>query len=188
LIYRGNIPENDFLSRPGRIIGGKFIKLARSINGSEGTAKKWVKALEYLTLRTDLRCLTMLTWTDVVAARHLFRPNKAWCPSCYEEWYRNDRIVYAPLLWSINAVTACVRHVTLLRERCHHCGRQHSYLTACLVPGYCPYCKQWLGRSENLVTSIDYKLRGEQLKWQSWVAEHLGRLLASVPYLVAPPL
>src|ERR1044071_646409 len=59
LIYRGGMSEKDFLIRPGRILGGKFIKLARSINGTEKTAKKWAQALESLTLRNDLNYLTM---------------------------------------------------------------------------------------------------------------------------------
>ena len=42
--------------------------------------------LEALTMRSDLRTLTLTPWADVFSISTSLRSTKAWCPNCYEEW------------------------------------------------------------------------------------------------------
>src|SRR5215213_3408755 len=70
-------PENTTVRR----LSGQL----RSVNGISGSSIAWIELLEQLTFRTDLRFLTMYTWSTVISPRQLLRTNRAWCPTCYEE-------------------------------------------------------------------------------------------------------
>jgi transcriptional regulator with XRE-family HTH domain len=166
-------------------MGGRFMELAKSVNGTGTIAEKWIEALAALTRREDLRYLTMRTWCNVLATRNLLHPKQTWCPDCYEEWRINGQNIYQPLLWSLSVVTACVHHRRRLSKHCHYCKRQHNPLTARAVPGYCPTCKKWLGIST--ISSIDEKLSVEEYKWQCWVTKNVGEMLATASRLPASP-
>src|SRR5436305_14932551 len=55
------------------------------MNVSEYRACSTVHALETLTLRTKLRCLTLLALAELLPPRKLTRQTLAWCPLCYQE-------------------------------------------------------------------------------------------------------
>jgi hypothetical protein len=185
LVYKQYLSKKDFLSRPGMIMGGRFMDLAKSLNGTGSIARKWIGALETLTSRKDLHCLTMITWDKVLANRDLFRSKQVWCPLCYEEGYQEEeQTVYQPLLWTFKVITSCVRHQLRLRTSCKNCNRQHNLLTARSIPGFCPYCKNWLGASDTSIAPDG--LTDEELEWQAWVTAQVGELLASAS-TVSPP-
>jgi hypothetical protein len=69
-----------------------FWKRSTMLNGTCSTASNWVHTIEQLTLRNDLRFLTMLTFANVLSWRGLVRPTQAWCPLCYEEWRKSVHV------------------------------------------------------------------------------------------------
>jgi transcriptional regulator with XRE-family HTH domain len=161
-------------------------KETRAINGTRTLAKDLVRALEGLTLRGDLRFLTLLPWAEVLPPRDLIRPYHAWCPACYQEWRQAAEVVYEPLLWSLSVVTFCPRHHRRLQSACPYpdCRRRLPALAQRSRPGYCPWCERWLG--EEREPAGDAELREEELRWQSWVTSSVGELLAATPALSAP--
>ncbi|HEY6411478.1 MAG TPA: TniQ family protein, partial [Ktedonobacteraceae bacterium] len=145
-------------------------------------------ALEQLTLRRDLRFLTMLTFTNVLSSRGLFRFTQAWCPACYEEWKEADQVIYQPLLWTLEVIQVCPRHGLLLHLRCPYtdCEQALSALTPRSQLGYCAQCERWLGRP------FQYKGSSQGLgikvhERQQWTGTIVGELLAAAPALPAPP-
>ena len=82
-LYHNGHPTYDHLT--------KFWKQSAFLNGTSMEARNWVQAMEQLTLRCDLRFLTMLTWSSVLSSRGLLRPTQAWCPACYQEWRERGR-------------------------------------------------------------------------------------------------
>jgi hypothetical protein len=134
-------------------------------------------------LRSDLSRLTLLRWSDVLSNLHLLRPKRAWCPICYEERKIAGQIVYEPLIWCINAVTACVVHRRRLQTTCHFCNRQSYALASKSRPGFCSACGKWLGRSSTLPFSADEALPDSEFEWQASVLGNLGDLLSTAPDL-----
>ena len=63
------------------------------MNGLTSTTTRIVQVLESLTLQDELSILTMLPWKYVLSNRRLIRRNKAWCPSCYEEWRDAGQVI-----------------------------------------------------------------------------------------------
>ncbi len=63
-----------------------FLRLATPINGNSIMAQDWVRALTALTLRQDLRQLTLLAWSDALSERGLLQKMRHWCPACYAAW------------------------------------------------------------------------------------------------------
>lgn len=157
-----------------------------AINGLINMAANWVSALETLTLRNDLRFLTMLTWAEVLPAVGLTRQRKAWCPACFEEWRMTEQPIYDPLLWTLQVIKGCPYHRQYLQLKCPYCNQDDiPLLTWRSRPGYCPKCEHWLGIP--LKSAIgDETLEGE-LEWEIWVAETTGDLLVAAPSLSSIP-
>ena len=169
----------------GSALSNSFSTHAKAINGTGVIAKDWVTVLETLTMCKDLRFLTMLPWAAALSLRNLFRPTRAWCPSCYEEWRANHQIIYEPLLWTLRDVEMCVRHQRYLKSRCQHCGSVLPWLARCTKPGFCSKCDHWLGMSfEDRFTEV--VPADSALSWQRCVMENLEEMIASAPYLQSP--
>src|SRR6266498_2485252 len=134
----------------GSALGHSFSTHAKAVNGTGVIAKDWVRVIEGLTMRNDLRFLTMLPWANALTCRHLLRPTRAWCPCCYGEWRANEQIVYDPLLWAFSEVQVCLRHQRRLRFQCHHCARNLPWLRRRTLPGHCSKC----GRSEEHTSEL----------------------------------
>lgn len=164
-----------------------FWKDSATLNSTNLSTRDWVQALEKLTLRSDLRYLTMLTWSDVLSPRYLLRRNKAWCSFCYREWYESGIQIYEPLVWMLEVVTVCTYHNCYLNDQCvnQKCKRHLSVLAPRTRPGYCDYCGCWLGEL------LELKGGGvpteEERKWQKWVVETVGELLAAAPSMSKSP-
>lgn len=166
-----------------------FWSNTRSLNGIRTLANDWVQALETLTLRSDLRFLTLLTWADVLPSKNLQRPTLAWCPNCYQEWRQAKQVVYAPLLWTLRAIEICPRHRRRLQTQCPHldCQRSQHLLGSRSRLGYCQYCERWLGVTPDPGEIEDQALDESEIEWQRWVTNAIGELLAIAPSLSTLP-
>ena len=73
-----------------------------------------VGAVEDMTLREDLRFMTLLPWRTIVTARtaSLLRGTKAYCADCYEDAREANAIVYDPLLWGF-VVARCASNINV---------------------------------------------------------------------------
>ncbi len=167
-----------------RVLGAHHTLTA--LNGSGLMAANLVKALEALTIRSDLRFLTMLSWTEVTSKIGLLRRHRAWCPTCYEEWRMNGKVVYEPLLWAIEVVNICPQHYQRLMDRCPHCQQQLFVIAELSRPGYCSKCGEWLGSLTETYVKNNYFLPDNELYWQIYVVECIGDLIAAAPRLSSP--
>lgn len=156
------------------------------LNGTGTMALDLIMVLEALTLRSDLRFLTLLTWANVLPQRKLLRCHQAWCPNCYEDWRSTQQVIYEPLLWSIDVVTVCPRHRRRLCRECPHCTQPLPLLAPYSRPGYCSRCGAWLGTSVDSEPFSPGTVAQEELMWQTWVTNSLGELLAAAPLLPKP--
>ena len=168
---------------------GGFWAESGVVNGLRKRARDWVETLEKLTLRRDLQFLTLLFWEEVFSPRSLLRSTHAWCPVCYEEWRQAGQIVYQPLLWQLQVLGRCPRHLHPLHVRCPYpdCRRIQPYLAQRSRCGYCPRCSRWLGSSEVDENQEPAITKNDQREWQQWVSNGMGELLSMAPRLASPP-
>lgn len=80
LIDRKHLRNSESKLDRGALLAASFRTLVRAVNGTGVTARDYTSALEQLTERNNLCCLTMTTWADVLPHRNLLKPYKAWCP------------------------------------------------------------------------------------------------------------
>jgi transcriptional regulator with XRE-family HTH domain len=168
----------DYLSNPFKnSLDAFWIEAARALNGIGALARDWAYGLEGLTLRTDLRFLTLLPWATVLTQQRLLRFTRAWCPDCFMEWQAAEQPIYEPLLWNMSSVSLCVRHQRPLIEQCPHpdCRATLPVLASHFRPGYCSKCSRWLGVATD---RPNLSWTAEQWHWQIWVAEMIGELVA----------
>lgn len=157
-----------------------------ALNGTGLMATNLVRALQALTLRSDLRFLTLLFWAQVLSRRGLLRHQRAWCPTCYQQWRDNDQSIYEPLLWSITTAQVCPYHHHCLLSQCPHCHQQQLVISSHSQPGHCDKCGQWLG--SHLQTIPTCLIESEQQRnWRFYVVNNLGQLIATAPRLNSPP-
>lgn len=166
--------------------GSQIYMCARTLNGLGTMAEDWVNLLETLTLRRDLRFLTMLTWKQVIPQQGLSRYKRAWCPSCYHQWRERKQPIYEPLLWSIDEITICVNHSRRLVHECSHCKSSLPHMAPHHRPGYCSKCWRWLGSTTNEPASLDTEIQEGELEWQTWVVKNVGELIASSQHSLIP--
>jgi hypothetical protein len=158
---------------PGHL--GSFSRTrSMSINGIGEVAQDWAKVLERLTMRSDLRFLTLRPWADGLPVWGLQRQTPQWCPACYEEWREHQQPVYHPLLWTLQAVTICLRHSQPLVEHCPACQKLQSAIASKRQLGYCTQCQTWLGSEQKKEASFveDHDL----VDWQTWVVNAVEEL------------
>jgi hypothetical protein len=146
--------------------------------------KQLVKAMENLTLRQDLRTLTLLPLGQVFSLRHTFHTEPFWCPMCYETWREAGVSHSEPLLWSVEGINVCLRHRCYLQLRCLRCHSLQPYLRLQSQIGFCTSCGAWLGRC---VDGASFHPKdAQQERWLFWCAEAIGQLLAAQPSLYSP--
>lgn len=160
----------------------------RSLNGIGTIAKDAVDAIGALTMRSDISHLTWLFWSDTLSLSKLFKPQRVWCPCCYEDWRITGRVIYEPLIWTLNAIEVCTKHRMRLRPDCPHCGRSQEWLAHRSRPGYCNKCREWLGTSGVSDSQRSCKLlEVSEWEYQQWVSESIGALLAASLSLSVKP-
>lgn len=156
-----------------------------TFNGILSQSAIAVYALEALTQQHALRFLTLQTWKEVFPYHLLQHATRAWCPACLEEWRSRGQVIYDPLLWTFRVMTDCTQHRCKLSTHCPQigCEREIPWLSWSSLPGYCPYCHQWLGRPASAMVEVDK----DALYSQEWITEQLGTILALAPKLESPP-
>ena len=183
----GPLIKTNYLSNTKSIVAIYGQESVRALNGTRLGALQLVRALETLTLRTDLRFLTMLSWAEVFPVLGLLKHGQAWCPLCLEEWLENKTVIYLPLLWTLNVVKVCPYHHQPLQSQCPHCHAQFLPLWHSSRPGYCLKCSGWLGSPENAEKVEPSFLEAtDEFEWDIWAANTLGSLIAQAPYQHSP--
>lgn len=169
----------------GKTHGGanlhKIYPFTGALNGAGEMAKNLVNALETLTLRNDLCLLTMLPWSKFFPHRHLLRTERAWCSVCYQDWASKRRIIYEPLLWSLEAIQVCSLHRRRLVQHCPHCHKKNYPLAWNSRPGFCSKCQEWLGASSEDELPGQEESLGEESVFEIWSANTVGEFIASTP-------
>lgn len=128
-----------------------------AVDGMLQAANIWVRAMNSLMNRSDLRRATLLSWRQTLAPRALIRTHRAWCPVCLHDFVRRGKTVYEPLAWRVADVVVCPYHRVRLEVQCPYCGRgrQPSFGAFTRV-GCCRGCGKWLGRMiPDVSTPID---------------------------------
>lgn len=157
------------------------------LNGLNPTARAFTKALEILTLQTGLEKLTCAPWGTGVPSMFLSRKSLAWCPECYDEWREAGKGIYAPLSWTIKAVSVCVKHKRVLEFSCFACGRAPGYLAANAQSGGCSRCHKLLElRKCEDSLGINNVNEGDA-RYQHWAAQTIGDWIKSAQTLPSPP-
>jgi transcriptional regulator with XRE-family HTH domain len=186
LLNKNHLRNSEARSNKKAVLANSFRTLAPAVNGHGIIAETYVGALEKLTMRDDLRYLTMLPWRGIISYRHLIRPKRAWCPACYEDWNSNGDMVYEPLIWSLAVITICVRHRRRLYSRCHKCNSELRLLASRARPGHCDVCKAWLGDFSSALSKQEKLPNDEELEWQTWAGTQVIELLKSAPTISSP--
>ncbi|WP_348251811.1 TniQ family protein [Trichocoleus sp. ST-U1] len=150
-----------------------------AINGMREMTGKLVAVLEELTMRQNLRFLTLLSCKGMIYDRGLFRNYRAWCPCCWEEWKQENTTIYEPLLWSFKDVEVCLIHKLRLREECPHCGSRLPVMARLSPAGFCSRCYEWLGQ----------EIKGEEEieKYRANI-QGISELIALTPQLGYKPI
>jgi hypothetical protein len=169
----------------GSALGNSFNTRARALNGNGVIARDWAIVIEDLTMRNDLRFLTMLPWANTLPSIHLLRPSRAWCPNCHEDQLVNDRVVYEPLLWALRDIQVCLSHRRRLRFQCPHCARQLSWLGRRTMPGRCSQCGKWLG--DDTSEGSPDMMSTDEFAWQTWVVKNVEAMIVAATHLPSPP-
>ncbi|ACK65708.1 hypothetical protein PCC8801_1657 [Rippkaea orientalis PCC 8801] len=149
------------------------------INGMREMTGELVRVLEQLTMRQDLRFLTLLSWKGMIYDRQLFKNYRAWCPCCLEEWKGEKKVIYEPLLWSFKDVEVCLLHKQRLIEECPHCNARLPVFARLSPVGFCSRCRGWLG---------DKKEEMEEVEPHRVNIEGIGDLIAVTPKMAYKPI
>ncbi|MBD2230974.1 TniQ family protein [Phormidium tenue] len=134
-----------------------FANQTRAVNGFGDWASGMVNAVEELTCRTDLSQLTLLSWQKAIPLKNLLKQQRAWCSICFEELLDNSSVLYEPLNWSLDVLKLCSKHKIPLSNVCPHCQKTNRPLSWHSRPGFCSKCREWLGASAYISTSLELR-------------------------------
>lgn len=154
-----------------------FSGYARTIHGVGPYAEDFLRVVECLTGRQDLRPLTLLPWRSVIPAnspRFLAREVR-WCRHCLLEARLAREYRPYPLVWSLEAYHVCGSHRTPLVNRCPTCGKPQPFVPYLPDQSHCSYCGRWLGfgwEEDRLVAPSEESV---------WVSLALEDLVAAGP-------
>lgn len=161
---------------------------AYQINGMGNLVEVTIAALEQLTLREDLRYLTLWMWANILSSQQLLRKERTWCTSCYEGRLRSGKPPYESLMWSLKAVTICIKHQKQLCNRCPCCGYQLPFLDTDYYPGYCSRCRNWLGTSSTAKSKrTEESVTEAETSRQLQIQHSIGELLSNSKNIIFPP-
>ena len=146
------------------------------VNGRGKTALQLVNILEKVTLRKDLKFLTLLIWSEVFPQKKLIKTTRHWCPLCYQKNLLNNLPIYEPLLWSLTVVEICPLHKILLENFCDYCYRELPPLATNFRIGFCSKCGKWLGKSTQ-TKNKKLNISQEKIKWQNYVINNIEKII-----------
>ena len=118
------------------------------MNGNGRWAKVLSEGLGSHVCRMDLSLLTMVAFTDVLAAPRVLADTKRWCAACYASMRERGGECWDPLAWSLSPVRVCLEHGVALSERCASCHRLQPWLPRDTTVGWCAWCGEDLASSE----------------------------------------
>lgn len=126
-----------------------FQTLSGTINGLSSYAETFADVFGALTLRPELRQLTMLPWKGLFPhnGQGLLARRPRWCPICLYEDGQGIQGTPIPLAWALELYQVCVTHGVRLEDRCHVCAAKQDFLPSYPDPGYCRHCRSWLGHA-----------------------------------------
>ncbi len=156
---------------------------AMSVNGNGSLAREWASILEGLTKRSDLHFLTLQWWVGDLPSHKLLREKPAWCPTCYAEWKNQEMPIYELLLWILQTVTICMKHLCKLEEYCPGCKRRQSFIRFQAALDQCARCNTWLGSPVPAFSSPNPK----SIEWQRWAISALEELRCAMVSSALPP-
>lgn len=162
--------------RPDNVSVGARSKIS-AIDGLGRTAREWVDAIESLTYVSGLQNLTLLPFERIFWEGKVFHKPKSWCPKCIEEWTRDGKPIYWPLIWSLHPVKICPMHLIPLESNCSNCSSTSSPLRPISTPGYCPICGRWFGYSAY------HRDMPREIHYSVWAAKTVSKLLAAGPVI-----
>jgi DNA-binding XRE family transcriptional regulator len=148
------------------------------INGRGETASKLVDLLEKVTLRKNLRFLTLLSWSEIFPRKKLIKGSRRWCPFCYQDFVNQNKPLYEPLIWSINVVETCSIHKTTFTSICNYCKLQLSPLASNSRIGFCSRCNKWLGKDVRGRTQNQHSFNKDETLWHIYVNENIEKLIS----------
>ncbi len=158
----------------GKYFAAIFSLVLGSLDGAGRHAATWVDALARLTLRGDLRLLTLLPWSVVLADGGLTRPERRVCPVCLKQQRAAGVGPYEPLLWRVAPLRTCCEHERpiLLESVCRACGKVSGVLGTWSMPGRCS-CGAWRGVDEGQARHAPE----EEASWQRYVYGNLAEMI-----------
>lgn len=149
-----------------------------TLNGMREMTQTLVSLLEQLTLRQDLKFLTLLNWTGVLSQRKLLRQYRAWCPQCYQQWHEEEHPIYEPLLWSFREIKICPHHQAPLVEKCPHCDARLPAIANFSQLGFCCRCRKWMGSNESQT-----QFKDDEEEKNCYLSHQIGELISITPDL-----
>lgn len=161
----------------GLAYAGFFTNLAGTINGLGKYAELFVSAMERLTVRGDLRRLTLLPWREFFPhnGQGLLARHPRWCPVClFQQRLRGEETSF-PLAWSLEVVHTCPIHRRRLEELCPHCDKRQPFIPRYPDLAVCDLCRRPLVSNALLVNGSNDK-RPSDL--ESWVTKAVGQMIA----------
>lgn len=144
------------------------VRLGKNINGFRH-ADHWLRIITPLTGRSDLLRLTTRPWDAQFPTRNFLRPTLAWCPHCLSE----DLLPYHRLIWALQPVTSCVKHLSPLITRCPSCGQRIPVIHERSGVTHCPQCA---GDLRNFGKNAH---QSEPNSFSQWSAAELGVVVAA---------
>lgn len=158
-----------------------------SLNGSGKNATDLSAAIEKLTMRDDLKNLTMLKFGNSIPTIKRFESHKKWCPVCYEESIEKGDPVYDPLILCFKAINHCPKHHLPLETTCFYCGHKKiSFIEKNTNNGYCPKCYRWIGMPQDQYADHVNKYHKEQVTLK-WDLEAIKSIIEAIPSIQEPP-
>jgi transcriptional regulator with XRE-family HTH domain len=152
---------------------GFFGRDTGGLDGSGPRSLQWIDVLQRRTHVQDLRMLTVASWAAALPRRHLTHRYARYCASCFAaDLTFPGREPYERLVWRISDVTICAVHKEPLETQCHWCGRARPPISFWSLPGYCPFCRRWLGHPPNLGSG------SAPTRWATHVASQVEEALA----------
>lgn len=165
--------KKHYITAIGSRGGNGFYDSSSGVNGIGTLANDFVKVIEMLTCRSDLKMLTLLPWANITSTRDLLSLKKKWCPSCFDESIVDGTPLYESLIWCFKESKYCIKHHTPLLSACENCSTKMNYLSRNSKPGFCDSCNNWLGNKE-----IKNQIVTSQLFERKNIEVNIGKMLA----------
>lgn len=134
--------EATLVDRPGAVSRRVWLpKVMPSLSGHSSRTRAALLLMERVGI-PGLRCTTFHQWRDVSgeASGRLFRNQKRWCSSCWDQDVASGKRPFMRLLWCADMMKHCVVHLRQLSSTCPNCSKeQTSWHSKDLIR--CTYCR-----------------------------------------------